>query len=659
MRIVLKILISLLLGIMISTVSAQPTTSPRIANYKMDVSLDVESKKLTGKTFLSWKNTGSTEVDHLLFHMYYNAFRNTESTFFEEGGVPEFLTQNIDENCGWGWTHIQSMQDVYGNDLTASMRYINTDDTNTSDKTVLRVELPNPVPAGGNLTLSFDWIAKIPQTMPRTGYNKEFYFFAQWFPKLGVYETAGMRYATEDGWNCHQYHSSGEYYADFGNYEVSMTAPEDYIIASSGQQVGLEKIGKKKTWHFKVDDVIDFTWSASPHFVKKEDKYKDTDIFIYTYADKQGSNERFLATLKYCMQYLDEVVGPYPYPTITVVDPPIHGMYTGGMEYPTIITTLNFECLPEGIKTPETLIVHEYIHQYFMQMIATHEVEEPWMDEGLTTYFEGRILNSYLGEKSSTINWLGLTVGNREWNRTEFFNEQNPMIASNARKSWQYKHGGYGPISYNKTALWLETMEGMVGVETMDEIFKTYFRQWKFKHPARKDFINIVNEVVARNHPNNFPEGMDWYFEQVLFGTGMCDYAIGSIDNKRPQARRGFFDDLDNCVSEKENNDQYISTVILHRLGEIQLPVVIKVTTSDGSAELYNWDGLERSAEIVLEGSSPIVSAEIDPEYRITLDHNYLNNSLTVEEKLAPARSLSARIITALQHSFELITMLI
>jgi len=636
---------------------AQPTISPRIANYKMDVELDIDSKRLTGKTYLHWKNTGATAVDHLLFHMYYNAFRNSESTFFKERGVPEFLTKDIDAECGWGWTHILSIQDEYGNELT-DLSYIQTDDDNQEDKTVLKVGLPSPIPAGGDLTLTYEWVAKIPKTMPRTGYNKEFYFFAQWFPKVGVYEPTGMRYATADAWNCHQYHSQGEYYSDFGNYEVSMTVPSNYVVASSGIQTGLEKESDNKTWHFKVDDVIDFTWAASPHLVKTSDKYGDTEINLYTYPDKQHLADRYIPTLKYCMQYLHQTLGEYPYPTISVVDPPIHGMYTGGMEYPTLITSLSFDIFPDGIKTAETLVVHEFIHQYFMQMIATHEVEEPWMDEGFTTYFEGRILSSYLGENTSTIDFLGMKAGNREWNRTEFFNS-NPVIASNARKSWQYKHGGYGTVSYNKTALWLETMEGLLGVQTMDEIFKTYFNRWKFKHPARQDFINVVNEITIKNHKEQFPSGMDWYLDQVLYGTGLCDYAVGSIENAKSTDKRGFFKDVDNCEKLENTYDGYTSTLILNRLGEVTLPVEVKVTLDNGESSLYPWDGKERSAEIVIKGPHKIISAEIDPAKKIMLDHNLLNNLMKSKPNKGPVKSLSARLVTFFQHSLELISLLV
>ena len=153
---------------------------------------------------------------------------------------------------------------------------------------------------------------------------------------------------------------------------------------------------------------------------------------------------------------------------------------------------------------------------------------------------------------------------------------------------------------------------------------------------------------------------MDWYFDQVLFGTGLCDYAVASIENETTRSRRGFFKNIDACeIDEASASDLYTSTVILHRLGEVHLPIEVKITKADGSSEIYNWDGLERSAEIVVTGEQKVISAEVDPEYKISLDHNYLNNSYSVEQNLGPVRSLSARFITALQHSFELISLLI
>ena len=371
-----------------------------IANYQMEVELDIEAKKVYGKTVLNWTNPSNNTVDYLLFHMYYNAFKNSQSTFMTEGGIPDFLTKNIDQNCGWGWTHISKISDADGNDLSSGIHYVQTDDKNTKDQTVLKVPLKSAAAPHETITINFTWEAKIPQTMPRTGYNKEYFFMAQWFPKVGVYEPAGMRNSRDGGWNCHQYHSNGEYYADFGNYDVIITVPKKYVLASSGKRIDKKESGDKITYRHQVDKVIDFTWSVSPHFIEQRDNYKETELIHYSYAYKADYAERYFPMLKSAMSYLEDLLGPYPYPTLSIVDPPVHGMFTGGMEYPTLISTLSFKFLPDGIKIPETLITHEYIHQYFMQMIATHEVEEPWMDEGLTSYIETRIMDEVLGSET-------------------------------------------------------------------------------------------------------------------------------------------------------------------------------------------------------------------------------------------------------------------
>lgn len=636
--------------------------SPRIANYTMEVELDVETKKLHGQTTLIWKNIGTKPTDHLLFHLYYNAFKNSNSTFFKERGFPGILPENIDEECGWGWTKITSVTDPDGNDLSTNMTYIQPDDGNFDDQTVVRLALGQSVKPGESFTLTYEWMAKVPKTMPRTGYNKDYYFFSQWFPKVGVYEPTGMRYAVKDTWSCHQYHSNGEYYSDFGIYEVSMTLPENYVVAASGRQTALSKEKGKKTWTFIAEDVIDFTWSASPQFAITEDKYKATEIRLYSYPEKQVFADRYLPILKFSMEYLEQILGPYPYPTLSVVDPPIFGLYTGGMEYPTLITSLSSRIIPSGIKTTETLIVHEFIHQYFMQMVASNESEEPWLDEGLTSYFEGRILDAYLGEKTSAVNVMGLKAGNREWNRAEFFNSEYRQVASNIRKSWEYNHGGYAPISYNKTALWLETMEGLLGRNTMNDIFKTYFERWKFKHPARQDFVSIVNELVRQNHADTYPQGFDWYFEQVLYGTGLCDYKVANISNELIKEQRGFFSDLEDCNTTFQNTGPiYKSSVILHRLGELKVPIEFLVVTDDkdNPSTVYHWDGKERSHELVLNGNSNIISVTIDPDNKLPLDHDLLNNSMTVSRQDGILRSLSARFITGFQHILEIVSLLV
>ncbi len=658
-----KLLISLICLLVIcqynDTIAQTKQLSSKIANYDMDILLDAKTKTLKGKTTLRWKNISDQPIDELYFHMYYNAFKNARSTFFKERGVPEFLTTDIDDTCGWGWTHISSFKDNYGNELSDRMNYVQTDDDNIYDQSVLKIDLIEPVLADSMHIFYFEWEAKIPKTMPRTGYNKDFYFLAQWFPKLGVLEPKGMRFAKETQWNCHQYHSNGEYYSDFGDYDVTLTVPSDFIVASSGELNSKVENESTSSWNFKAIDVIDFTWTCSPHYELYTEKYKNTELKFYCYPYKRHVKERYFKAIKFAMKFLDDRLMDYPYSTLSIVDPPIHGMFTGGMEYPTLITSLSFCFFPKGFKTPETLVVHEYIHQYFMQMVATHEVEETWMDEGITSYYESRILDSLMGTNESTIDFLGFKTGNKTFNRVEYFGMDHPSIESNDAKSWEYKHGGYGEIAYNKTALWLQTLEGIIGQESMDLIMKEYFMKWKFKHPSRYDFIQIVNDWVMINIAEKFPDGMDWFFEQVLYGTGTCDYSVASIRNIETIADKGIFDHQKGCEVKDVNKPKYNSRVVFYRLDEMYFPLDIKVFFEDGSEEHFKWDGKARSHDITIESDLKIVKAIIDPELKIYIDKNFINNSLSIEPNKSALNKLSANLFLKVQSIVEFISFLL
>ncbi len=639
----------------------QSGLSPKIASYDINLVLDVDQKKVFADQKLIWRNPSDKEVSDLQFHIYYNAFKNSESTFMKDRGVFDgLLSEALEEGTGWARTDILEMFDEAGNDLTENMTYIQPDDDNEKDQTVLRVKLENPVQAGAIDTFQLKWVSKIPKTMPRTGYNKEYYFMVQWFPKVGVYELAGSRYAEEDQWNCHQYHSSGEYYSDFGDYKVSMDVPADYIVGASGVLKDKQEKGARTIWTYEVEDVIDFAWTTSPHYSVMKDKWEDVEIKLLTYPNHEHCAPRFFQSMKNVLAYMDEHVGAYPYPTITIVDPPIHGLFTGGMEYPTLISSLSFCFFPKGVRTPEILVTHEFIHQYFMQMIATHEVEEPWMDEGFTTYFESRVMNKYYGEYNSTIDFAGIQIGNAEFNRIEFLSSDNPKIAAGNTKSWEYKHGGYGTIAYNKTAMWLKTLEGIVGIEAMDDIMKSYFEKWKFQHPCGEDFTAVVDDVVRKRHGDKFGENMDWFFDQVLYGTVECDYAVKSISNSKQAQPAGFLDGETVVALDVEKlKPGQASKVILHRLGEMILPIEVLVNFENGTAKMEYWDGKARSKEFVYEGEQKIISAIIDPEKKIDMDTNYLNNSMALEPQATGIRKYFVNFLLAAQEALQSITALI
>ena len=640
-------------------VQGQSPLSTRIANYTIDLTLDTDKKQVHASQEVVWKNISTIPVEELQFHLYYNAFKNSESTFMQEGGSRGGLSVDGIENCGWGWVEVQSLVDSAGVELIEGAEYIHPEDDNEKDQTVLRVPLQTPVLPGESARFQMKWHSQVPKTMPRTGYNKEYYFMVQWFPKLGVYEPAGMRLAKEDGWNCHQYHASGEYYSDFGNYDVSINVPSDYVVGASGKLANKTEKGKTTTWRYVIDDVIDFGWTASPKFEELHRQWKGVDIKLLTYPEHVHCAPRYFDAVISAFEYLDEHIGEYPYPTLTIVDPPIHGIFSGGMEYPTFVSSVSFCFLPEGIRTPETLVVHEFIHQYFMQMVATHEVEEPWLDEGFTTYFEGKILDGYLGSDQSTVNWLGIKVGNESFNRAEFFNSANPQIAPASTKSYEYTEGGYGDIAYNKTALWLNTLEGIIGEASMSEVMKTYFETWKFKHPCGQDFIDVVNTVVRKNHGDKLGQNMDWFFEQALYGTDLCDYTVAKITNEQALRPTGYLENFDDCTTDQQDLDQFHSKVVVHRLEGMKLPVEVEVFFEDGSSEMKYWDGKDRGHTFVFLSNQKVVKAVLDPERKLPIDKNWINNSFVVEPNKSGARYYFSKFFLATQRALESLMFLI
>ncbi len=638
---------------------AQDVLSPRIANYDIDLVLDTENKQVQADQVVRWKNISSAPVSELQFHLYYNAFKSSESTFMKEGSLGGGMSAESLEQCDWGWVEVQSLKDSAGVELIAGAEYIHPDDDNEQDQTVLRVPLREAVQPGEYATFSMKWQSKIPKIMPRTGYNRDYYFMVQWFPKLGVYEPAGMRYAEEDQWNCHQYHASGEYYSDFGNYDVSINMPSDFVVGASGTLAEKIEEGDRATWRYVLSDVIDFGWAASPQFVETIRQWKDVEIKLLTYPEHVHCAERYFGAVTAAFEYMDEHIGDYPYSTLTIVDPPIHGVFSGGMEYPTFISSVSFCFLPKGIRTPETLVVHEFVHQYFMQMVATHEVEEPWMDEGFTTYFEGKILDGYMGKYTSTIDWLGVQVGNESFNRAEFFNDENLMAAPSDTKSYEFDEGGYGTIAYNKTALWLTTLEGIVGEETMKVIMRSYFDKWKFKHPCGQDFINVVNEVVSEKHGDTFGADMNWFFDQALYGTDLCDYQVKGIENKEQKSASGYLSNFEDCVTEEGQLGKYSSKVIVQRTEGMQLPVEVEIFFDNGESVLKSWDGIERATTFVFNGDHKIIKAVVDPDRKLTIDKNWINNSYVVAADRAGIRYYFSKLFLATQRVLESLMVLI
>ncbi len=630
--------------------------TPRITNYKINADLNTETKIITGQMTLSWRNPSGDTVSTLQFHMYLNAFKNTESTFVKEsGGQLRGKKIDDDDSISWGWIDIVKMEAEQGFDLTRNMSFIHPDDDNVNDRTVLEVALNKPVLPNETITLNIEFVSKLPKIFARTGFSNNYFLVAQWFPKIGVYEPAGMRFAKKGGWNCHQFHGHSEFYANFSNYEVDITVPETFVVGSVGSLVNkIYNLDGLVTLKYIATNVVDFAWTASPIFEVVEDNWNDVEIMVYLQPEHAYLADRHIESVKAALSYFDEHLGKYPYSTITIVDPPISGAGSGGMEYPTFITAGSFWGLPAGLRMIEMVTIHEFGHNYFMGLLASNEFEEAWLDEGFNTYFEGRIMDDAYGKNRSFIDFGKFYFGDRVFQRLGYTGMSNPKIAEVFRYAWEYPHGGYSSLSYNKTATWLATLEGLVGIETMDEIMQTYFERWKFKHPCANDFIEIVNEIVPKNLGNKYGENMNWFFDEVLYGSNVCDYKLAAISNKSVKPPLGILDDIiERPDTTAEGEKLYDSKVIIHRLGEVIMPVEILIHFDNGDEVLELWDGKSRTKEFSYERTEKIEWAKVDPNEKITIDINWLNNGKTLKPETKVAWKYMVNFLYYLQNFLQ------
>ena len=579
--------------------------SPKIANYDIRVDFDPYSMKALCNQDLRWRNTSPDTIYKLRMYMYMNAFKDLKSTYLRGGGTNIFgqdlLKRTEDE---WGYITISKIEDQ--NKIALSQEYIQPNDQNKDDQSVVEITLKEPILPGETASYFINFEVKLPKTIVRPGYGKDgFSLFVHWFPQMGVYE---QNKDGKWGWNCHQFMRGTEFFADFGDYNVEIIAPEDFVIGGSGCKISEKPYDSgEKSVRFEAYDLIDFGWVAYPRFEVYTSTFNGVDIEILMPPEHCDFADRYLKAIEHSLEYLEKNVGEYPYPKITVVDPPVHTLNSGFMEYPMMITCATFYGIPKSVRSVESLVIHEFTHMYFMATLASNEKEEAWMDEGFVTYYEDRILDHYYGEKGSFFNVLGFRSGNAENSRLEYTGLPNPSIGPIARPGWEIQ-GHFKGLVYSKMATVLKTLEGYVSRPIMDEIIQTYFEAYKFKHPKEADFRRIVSEVLA-SHELSMPFDDVHFLEQCLHGSDICDYAL-----------------------EKINGHQ----VYVSQKGGFVGPVEVEVTFEDGTTQTKIWDGKGENIALDFKTKPSIVSAHIDPKQCVYLDINFTNNSKTIDTNTKP-----------------------
>ena len=243
-----------------------PPLSPRNASYTITARLDPGTRTITGSETIAWRNISGRSATDLQFHLYWNAWKNARSTFMREralGGNSDDGGRRADE---WGRIDVTAIK-IAGTDRTASKRFIAPDDDNANDETVMSVPLERPIEPGGTATVELAWTAHVPRTFARTGAIGNFFFIAQWFPKLGVLQ--------QEGWNCHQFHSGTEFFSDYGVYDVSLTVPAGWPLGATGvERERRDNADGTATHRYHQDDVHDFVWTTSPDYLVRTARFE-------------------------------------------------------------------------------------------------------------------------------------------------------------------------------------------------------------------------------------------------------------------------------------------------------------------------------------------------------------------------------------------------
>lgn len=585
--------------------------SQRVVAYTLDARVDTDKKTVDATETLEYKNLTGQPLDTFPFHLYLNAFRPQSTFAYEthlEGGIRGAAHEYPNREIG-GITVRQISADGYG-DLTGQMQFTAPDDGNLADHTVMQVHLARPLAPGATIRFHLVFHDKFPLSVARNGYKRDFLMGGQWFPKVGVF--------WHGAWNCHQYHATTEFFADFGTFDVKLTVPDRYTVGASGVQIGERRNSDgTKTLHFYGEDIHDFAWAASPHFLTIDDTFQNSMGTVKLHGlvlrEHAAQARRYMSVLKRTMEKFDQWYGVFPYKQMTLIDPE-PGSEMFGMEYPTLITAdTNWwapRSLPIGL---ETTTEHEFGHQYWYGMVATNEFEDAWLDEGINSYTEAKVMAALFGRDTSAIALPAMTMSDLEEQRLAYLSE--PDYDPMTRWAWKfYSAQSYGAITYGKTATVLTTLEATVGEPTMQKALRVYFERYKFQHPTATDFLNTIQEVSGR-------ADLQPYFQAAIYGTRVLDYEIVDASSEPVKWWKD---------APKNYKGPWRTVVAVHRKGDFKLPVTVEIRFRDGTREREHWDGADRWVRYTYIRNSRVASAEVDPDHVILLDANFFNNSYVV-----------------------------
>lgn len=621
---------------------------PPVASYRIEATWDGEQKTLAGRETVTFVNRTSRELPDVALHLYLNGFRNTRSTLWRGLSPPS-------GSAAFGFCELKRVALPDGTDLTRRISFETPAGDNPDDRTLARVPLPRPVRPGETLVLEVDFESRLPRGVLRTGWKDDYVFAGQWFPKLAK--------ATDAGWRGRPFHSSTEFFADFGSYEVTLLLPAEVKgkVAVTGRVVEeADDAAERVRVRAHAEDVHDFAFSFSPRFEVRRETVAPkglpkVDVLLFLQPDHRSSRERYLRAAREGLALFGTWLTPYPYPVLTIVDPPT-GSGTEAMEYPTLLTGGTTWLSPASGGEPGAVTLHELAHQWFQGMLASDETSEAHLDEGLASWISARAATRIFGTPGPVLEAFGVPIPLRSLKRPlpegesqdaldqAAFSRSDPVL----RESWRTLDDTAARTNaYSRTALLLESVARTTGEQPLFAALKEYARRFSFRHPTTSDFLGVLREVAG-------PQARD-LVERGWASAGAVDYAVTRASTRRAAPVAGYIGEGPRRAyrATSEPARSFESTVVVQRLGEIAWPVEVEMRFEGGQTVTRRWDGRAEWMRWRITGPR-LVSAVVDPRHTCLLDVNRLNDGLRSEPDPTTARAWGHRLRFLTQNLLEL-----
>ena len=523
-------------------------------NTTIEVTLNDEEHSLTGFIQMEYINHSPYTLNEIYFHLWPNAYKNQQTAFakqqLEARNTKFYYSKSKDRG------YIDKLEfRVDKKEVTWS--YFGTYED------IARLTLNEAIQPGESVLISTPFYVKIPNSYSRLGHVGQSYQLTQWFPKPAVLD--------EKGWHTMPYLDQGEFYYEYGTYDVKITLPKNYVVGATGVLQNEDEIAwlnqkasktkdinefdafdtdfppsdsETKTLHYIQDNVHDFAWFADKrfHVLKGNITLPNTDNEVTTWAMFTNKEAHLwkdaLTYINQGLAFYSEKIGDYPYSHCTAVESALSA--GGGMEYP-MITVIGQSGSAEAL---EEVIVHEVGHNWFQGMLGSNERAYAWMDEGINTYYDNRYIKEthpkereVLDIKNKFIDKLinypeGEYPGYVQYWEKGLIEKDQPI----QYPAGQYTGINYYSIVYGKAAQMFYVLENYLGQTKLDKAMQSYFQQYKYKHPQPQDLKRVLEEETGKYY--------DWLFDDLIVSKKKIDYKIDKVKKKADTIANKFYDQI-------------------------------------------------------------------------------------------------------------------